>query len=75
MLVVDALAAGSAAAERTRAIYGFHLAMRTRSGRVHTPVEIGRWMKEAGCDAPTEITFGEQYQFVGALGALAARKI
>lgn len=75
MLVVDSLAGGNPAAERARAIYGFHLAMRTRSGRVHTPVEIGQWMKEAGCEAPTEITFGEQYQFVGALGALTARKI
>lgn len=75
MLVVDALAGGNPAAERTRAIYGFHLAMRTRSGRVHSPAEIGQWMQEAGCDSPTEITFGDADPAAGALGALVARKI
>ena len=74
LLVVDALAAGTPTTERARAIYGIHLAMRTRAGRVHTPVEIGQWMEEAGCEAPTLVTFDEQYMTAGPLGALVARK-
>jgi ubiquinone/menaquinone biosynthesis C-methylase UbiE len=74
ILVVDALAAGTPDAERARAVYRFHLAMRTRSARVHSPVEIGQWMVEAGCEAPTEVRFHDRYVAAGSLGALVARK-
>ncbi len=73
LLIVDALSDGRPAAERRRAIYGFHLAMRTRSGRVHPSAEIGRWMNEAGCEAPTEITLGNADMAAGPLGALVTR--
>jgi SAM-dependent methyltransferase len=36
LLIVDALAAGTPAARQSRAIYAFHLAMRTRSGRPYS---------------------------------------
>jgi SAM-dependent methyltransferase len=49
LLIVDALAGGTAAARQSVAVYAFHLALRTRSGRVHTAAEIGRWMEQAGC--------------------------
>ena len=48
VIIVDALAAGTPEAERARAIYSFHLALRTRAGSVHYSGEIGRWLEEAG---------------------------
>jgi len=74
LLVIDALAAGTPAARRSRAIYAFHLAMRTHSARVHTAAEVCQWMREAGCEAPTEVPFDPQYVSAGALGAVLARK-
>ena len=74
LLVVDALAAGRPNAERARAIYSLHLAMRTRSGRVHAPAEIARWMEEAGCETPTAVAFDDEFIDAGALGALVAPK-
>ena len=61
ILVVDSLAGGTATADQARAIYALHLAMRTRSGRVHSPIEIGQWMQDAGCEAPIEIAFDDRY--------------
>jgi ubiquinone/menaquinone biosynthesis C-methylase UbiE len=75
LLIVDALAAGTTAARQSRAIYAFHLAMRTRMGRVHTTAEISQWMEEAGCEAPTELRLDVQSAAAGALGAVIARKI
>lgn len=74
LLVIDALAAGSPDAERARAIYSLHLAMRTRAGRVHTPRDIARWMEEAGCETPTPLAFDEEFTDAGALGALVASR-
>ena len=74
LLIVDALASGSAAAERARAVYGLHLAMRTHLGRVHTAGEIRQWMEQAGCEPASEIVFDERLMATGALGALVARK-
>ena len=73
ILVVDALAAGTPAAERARALYAFHLSIRTRAGRVHRAAEVSEWMQEAGCEAPAAIAIDE-YVSLGALGALVARK-
>jgi ubiquinone/menaquinone biosynthesis C-methylase UbiE len=75
LLIVDALATGSAAARKSRAIYAFHLAMRTRSGRVHTAAELGRWMQEAGCRAPIEVALDDRSVAAGALSALVAEKM
>lgn len=75
LLIVDALATGTTAARQSRAIYAFHLAMRTRSGRVHTAKDISQWMEDAGCETPTELLLSEQSAAEGALGAIIARKI
>ena len=74
LLVVDALASGNPAAEQARAVYALHLAMRTRSGRVHTASELSRWMQDAGCEPPREIRFDGVGMAAGALGALIAGK-
>jgi ubiquinone/menaquinone biosynthesis C-methylase UbiE len=74
ILIVDALAAGTPMVERARALYALHLAMRTRAGRVHGQAEIGQWLQEAGCEAPTEIPLDDRYREHGGLGALVARK-
>jgi ubiquinone/menaquinone biosynthesis C-methylase UbiE len=74
LLVVDALASQTTASRRARALYAFHLALRTRSGRAHSAAEIGQWMKDVGCEAPVDITFDDAPLAAGALGALIARK-
>jgi len=72
VIIVDALAAGTPEAERARAIYSFHLAMRTRSGVVHRSAEIGRWLEEAGCGAPTLLPLAGRKGASSALGAILA---
>lgn len=44
ILVIDSLAHGTPEAERARAIYALHLGLRTRSGEVHSPATISRWL-------------------------------
>jgi ubiquinone/menaquinone biosynthesis C-methylase UbiE len=75
VMIVDALAAGTPEAERARAIYAFHLSLRTRSGGVHPSAEIGRWLEEAGCGAPTLVTLVGEKSKAGALGAILARRV
>jgi ubiquinone/menaquinone biosynthesis C-methylase UbiE len=75
LLVVDAVAAGTTAAWQSRSIYALHLAMRTHSGRVHAAGEISQWMKEAGCESPSEFPFDQQSAAIAAMGAIVARKI
>jgi ubiquinone/menaquinone biosynthesis C-methylase UbiE len=74
LLIVDALAEGTPAARQSVAVYAFHLAMRTRSGRVHTAAEIGHWMKQAGCEPAAEVPFDDLPASLGALGAMIAQK-
>jgi ubiquinone/menaquinone biosynthesis C-methylase UbiE len=74
VIIVDALAAGLPEAERARAIYSFHLALRTRSGCVHRSAEIGRWLEEAGCGAPTPLPLAGRRCELGALGAIMASR-
>jgi len=71
LVVVDALAAGTKERERARAFYTLNLAMRTRSGRVHSPAEIRAWLSAAGLGAIQSIDFSAQ---PGAMGALLARR-
>jgi SAM-dependent methyltransferase len=75
VIIVDALAAGTPEAERDRAIYSFHLALRTRSGRVHPSAEIGRWLEEAGCGAATRLPLARERRESGALGAILASRL
>ncbi len=74
VIIVDALATGTPEAERARAIYSFHLSLRTRSGCVHRSAEIGRWLEEAGCVAPTLLTLDGERSRAGALGAIVASR-
>lgn len=48
MLIVDALAGGTYQKELGRNVYAFHLAMRSKGGRVHPPDEVRGWLREAG---------------------------
>ena len=74
LLIVDALASGSEAADRARTLYALHLAIRTRSSRVHSAVEVRHWMEAAGCEHPHDITLDSRSVSFGALGALVGRK-
>jgi ubiquinone/menaquinone biosynthesis C-methylase UbiE len=71
LLVVDALAHGTPARDRARAVYALHLGLRTRQGQVHSPETITRWLQDAGLRRvePVEVAEG-----AAALGALLGRK-
>jgi ubiquinone/menaquinone biosynthesis C-methylase UbiE len=74
LLVVDALAGGTPARERARALYALNLAMRTQAGRVHSPGEITAWLGAAGLGAVKAIELGDRGVSPGAMGALLARR-
>lgn len=71
LVVVDAIAGGSAEKEWNRAIYALHLGLRTRIGGVYSAQTIHGWMQEAGLTAVTELDFGVT---PGALGALIGQR-
>lgn len=48
LMIVDALAHGSLQADRDRTSYALHLGLRTRSGEVHSPQTITKWLTRAG---------------------------
>lgn len=74
LLVVDALAGGTSERERARTLYALGLALRTQSGRVHSPAEITGWLAEAGLRTVTAIDLGEGGVSSGPIGALLARR-
>jgi ubiquinone/menaquinone biosynthesis C-methylase UbiE len=74
LLVVDALAGGTPARERARALYAINLALRTQAGRVHGPGEITTWLEAAGLSAVQAIELGKDGVAPGAIGALLARR-
>jgi len=59
LVVVDALAGGTPAAERRRAVYALHLGLRTRQGGVHTPADVRRWLAAAGLEDAEAIDLGD----------------
>ncbi|HLL81955.1 MAG TPA: class I SAM-dependent methyltransferase [Longimicrobium sp.] len=71
LLVVDALAAGTRAAEMARASYALHLALRTAASKPHPPPVVRAWMAEAGV---VDLTSVECDMRGGALGALLGRR-
>jgi SAM-dependent methyltransferase len=71
LLIVDALAHGTEEAERARAVYALHLALRTEAGGVHAPSEVRAWMNDAGLVELEAIALPAK---VGALGALRGWK-
>lgn len=71
LVVVDALAGGTPAREHERRLYALHLGLRTRTGEVHRPEAVARWLTAAGLSDVTAIDFAEGR---GGLGAMLARK-
>jgi ubiquinone/menaquinone biosynthesis C-methylase UbiE len=67
LVVIDALAEGDAAADRSRSIYALHLAMRTREGRVHSRDEIERWCRDAGLESGELVTVDAPPHLLAAL--------
>jgi len=73
MVIIDALAAGTPAAERARTLYALHLALRSARATVHTPGAILRFIDEAGLKEPETIDLSDVSE-LGALGAIVARR-
>src|SRR5258708_21579960 len=48
LVIVDMLGDGTPAGERAQAIYGLHLALRTREGKVHPLSDLQAWVRQAG---------------------------
>jgi ubiquinone/menaquinone biosynthesis C-methylase UbiE len=48
LVIVDILSDDSPEADRTRAVYGLHLAMRTERGRAHEATLMREWLRQAG---------------------------
>src|SRR5260221_466584 len=48
LVIVDMLGDVTPAGERARAIYGLHLALRTRQGKGHPLSDLQAWVKQAG---------------------------
>jgi ubiquinone/menaquinone biosynthesis C-methylase UbiE len=69
LVIVEMLGDGTAAGERARAIYGLHLALRTRQGKVHPVSELQAWAEQAGL-LPGEVM---QLSTPPGMGALVAR--
>ena len=67
LLIIDAFAAGSEAAELARTVYALHLALRTEAGRVHSPKDISAWMSDAGFGNLKMVDLDPNMAAVGAL--------
>ena len=59
VIIVDALAEGSPARERARAVYTLHLALRSRDGNVYARDQIASWFAEHGFRRRVVIDFEE----------------
>jgi ubiquinone/menaquinone biosynthesis C-methylase UbiE len=68
LVIVDMLGDGTPAGERAQAIYGLHLALRTRHGRVHPLSDLQAWVERAGL-LPDEVMALGTPQGMGALVA------
>lgn len=71
VLVVDALAGGTPERELGRNLYALNLGLRTRTGQVHHPDTISRWLADAGCTGIRAIDVADG---AGGLGGLLAIK-
>ena len=70
LVIVDMLGDETPAGERARAIYGLHLALRTREGKVHPLSNLQAWVKQAGLVPEDVIELGTPR----GMGALVAHK-
>jgi 2-polyprenyl-3-methyl-5-hydroxy-6-metoxy-1,4-benzoquinol methylase len=72
LVIVDILSDGTQEAERTRAIYGLHLAMRTERGSAHEAGVMEGWLVDVGFAPPRlEMLDGAMH----GIAALVARKL
>lgn len=69
LLIVDAFAAGSDAAELARTVYALHLMLRERHGAVHEESSVRAWLADAGFPAVERIALEGSFSAVGALFA------
>lgn len=69
LLIIDAFAAGSEAAELARTVYALHLALRERQGTVHKEASVRSWLSEAGFPEVQHIALDGSFSAVGALFA------
>lgn len=72
LLIVDAFAGGSEAAELARTLYALHLALRERSGEVHEEDSVRSWLHAAGFGRVERIALAGSFSAVGALFARRA---
>jgi len=70
LVIVDMLGDETPAGERARAIYGLHLTLRTRQGKVHPLSHLQAWVKQAGLVPEDVIELGTPR----GMGALVAHK-
>jgi len=70
LVIVDMLGDGAPAGERARAIYGLHLALRTRQGKVHPLSDLRAWVEQASLVLEDVIELGTPR----GMGALVAHK-
>jgi SAM-dependent methyltransferase len=70
LVIVDMLGDGTPVGERAQAIYGLHLALRTREGKVHPLSDLQAWVEQAGLFPDEVIALGTPQ----AMGALVAHK-
>jgi ubiquinone/menaquinone biosynthesis C-methylase UbiE len=73
LVIVEMLGDGTPAGERARAIYGLHLALRTRQGKAHILSDLRAWVEQAGLIAGEVIAL-ETPRGMGALVAYAPGK-
>jgi ubiquinone/menaquinone biosynthesis C-methylase UbiE len=73
LVIVEMLGDGTPAGERARAIYGLHLALRTRQGKAHILSDLRAWVEQAGLIAGEVIAL-ETPRGMGALVAHAPGK-
>jgi 2-polyprenyl-3-methyl-5-hydroxy-6-metoxy-1,4-benzoquinol methylase len=70
LVIVDMMGDGTAVGERAQAIYGLHLALRTREGKVHPLSDLQAWVELAGLVPEDVIELGT----LRGMGALVAHK-
>jgi ubiquinone/menaquinone biosynthesis C-methylase UbiE len=73
LVIVEMLGDGTPVGERARAIYGLHLALRTRQGKAHILSDLRAWVEQAGLIAGEVIAL-ETPRGMGALVAHAPGK-
>lgn len=72
LVIVDAISDGSPEAERSRAAYALHLAMRIPGGHPHHGAQLSSWLRGAGLARVEHVDLSAG--FLSCMGALVARR-